>query len=290
MRNVLTLAIPNFNGIRYLEATLQSLDRNRPYVRWWLQDSCSNDTSVEIARRYAGPNDAIQVEADEGQTDGLNRAFSRMGGDIVGYINSDDLLADGAAETVLETFDKHPEVDLVYGEVEWIDSAGNITGHHRGDISSLAEILDIYNVWWSGRQWVQPEVFWRRSLWNRVGEFSRDYDLAFDYHYWMRCFLAGVRVKSIPRVLARFRRHAEQKSTRAHEAACEIRNAVVEGLHANRALDRWTEMRIRAALTYDRYHAGQDDRGRSFLSALASHPQWLLAANVRQRLLRSVVR
>ena len=75
----------------------------------------------------------------------------------------------GAAEAVLETFDKHPDVDLVYGEVEWIDSNGNVTGHHAGNICSLAEIIDIYNVWWAERQWVQPEVFWRRSLWERVG-------------------------------------------------------------------------------------------------------------------------
>ena len=168
------------------------------------------------------------------------------------------MLANGAAAAVLETFEKYPEVELVYGEVEWIDANGCVTGHHRGDISSVGDILDIYNVWWANRQWVQPEVFWRRSLWDPVGDFSCDYDLAFDYDYWVRCFLAGVRVKRIPRVLARFRRHPEQKSSRAFDAACEIRNAAREGLRDAVNLKWWTRMRLEAALGYDRYHAGQD--------------------------------
>jgi hypothetical protein len=213
-----------------------------------------------------------------------------MGGDVIGYINSDDLLAEGAAEAILETFYKYPDVDLVYGEVEWIDANGTVTGHHRGDISTLAEVLDIYNVWWANRQWVQPEVFWRRSLWERVGQFSGNYDLAFDYHYWVRCFLAGVRVKRIPRVLARFRKHAEQKSARAFEAACEVRNAARAGLQKASGLNWWAALRIGASLGYDRYHAGQDYEGRGFASALAANPQWLLAPSVRNRLRRSVVR
>jgi glycosyltransferase involved in cell wall biosynthesis len=287
---MLTLAIPNFNGGQYIGRTFRSLARNRPYVRWWLQDAGSCDQSVSVARQYALAGDRIVVEPDSGQSDALNRALTRMGGDIIGYINSDDLLADGAAEVVLETFDRYPDVDLVYGEVEWIDEHDNVTGHHRGDVNTLAEVLDIYNVWWSGRQWVQPEVFWRRSMWDRVGEFSRDYDLAFDYQYWVRCFLTGIRVKRIPRVLARFRKHSQQKSTRAFEAACEVRNAALEGLQSATELNWWTALRIGAALGYDRYHAGQDHAGRSFSSALVSNPHWLLAASVRQRICCSIVR
>jgi glycosyltransferase involved in cell wall biosynthesis len=289
MREVLTLAIPNLNSSQYIGVTLESLERNRPYVRWWLQDSCSFDESVTLARKYTSMGDRIIVEQDSGQADALNRAFAHMGGTIIGYINSDDLLADGAAETVLEAFDKHPDVDLVYGEVEWINESGIVTGHHCGDISTLAEVLDIYNVWWAGRQWVQPEVFWRRSLWERVGEFSREYDLAFDYQYWVRCFLAGVRVKRIPRVLARFRRHPQQKSRRGFEAACEVRNAAVEGLRAASCLDWWTTLRIGASLGYDRYHAGQDYAGRSFASILAANPHWLLTRSVRHRISRSLL-
>ncbi len=81
---MLTLAIPNYNGAKYLEATLQSLEANRPYVRWWLQDSCSTDESVAIAARYQGPEDRVVVEKDAGQADGLNRALPAWGARSLG--------------------------------------------------------------------------------------------------------------------------------------------------------------------------------------------------------------
>ena len=161
---MLTLAIPNRNGAMFLEHALASLERNRPYVRWWLQDSCSTDHSIETARRFQGPSDRIRVEPDTSQTNGLNRAINAMGGEIIGFLNSDDCLADGAAEAVVAAFASDPDLDLVYGEVEWIDADGRSQGIHKGEISSFAEVLDIYRVWWNKKQWVQPVVFWRRSL------------------------------------------------------------------------------------------------------------------------------
>ncbi len=98
-------------------------------------------------------------------------------------------LTPGAAAAVLEAFARHPEVDLVYGEVEWIDADGAQTGRHKGDISTLEELLDVYTVWFGSRQWVQPEVFFRRSLWEKAGPFNTGYDLAFDYAFWVQCML-----------------------------------------------------------------------------------------------------
>lgn len=281
---MLTLAIPNFRGERYLEATLRSLSANRPHVRWWLQDAASDDRSIEIARGYATASDRIVSEPDRGQTDALNRAIPQMGGDIIGFINSDDLLAEGAAEAVLDHFNRHPEVDLVYGQVEWINAEGDVTGGHEGRIDSLEEILDIYNVWWNRRQWVQPEVFFRRSLWEKVGPFDTRYNLAFDYDFWVRCFLAGARTARLPRVLSRFRLHAAQKSTDALRAANEIRDIVNRHLHACPR----PPAGLQRMLSYDRYHAGQDHAGRPLAGMLMRNPEWLLLPQVRTRLAHSL--
>jgi len=193
--NQLVLAIPTYNCARFLPATLSSLNAEGDRVRWYLQDGASDDGSVEVAESFRRPGDVIVSEPDGGQTDALNRAFKRMGGDIVGFINGDDCLLPGAAESVLKIFAENPEVDLVCGEIEWIDVDGDVQGSHTGRINSLREMLDIYNVWWNRRQWVQPEVFYRRSLWERVGGFDTQYHLAFDYDFWVRCFLAGARVR-----------------------------------------------------------------------------------------------
>src|SRR5687768_2813669 len=201
----LVLAVPVFNAEAVLASTLESLNAQGASVRWWLQDGGSADRTVEVAQKYARPGDTVVSEKDQGQTDALNRAFHKMGGSIIGFLNGDDLLASGAAERVVQYFDEHPEVDLIYGSVEWMDEAGKITGTHRGRIDSLAEVLDIYHVWWRERQWVQPEVFFRRSLFERAGGFDTGWHLAFDYEFWVRCFLAGARVAHVPEIIAKFR-------------------------------------------------------------------------------------
>jgi glycosyltransferase involved in cell wall biosynthesis len=254
-------------------------------VRWWLQDSCSSDDSVAIARRYLTPADHIELEPDKGQADGLNRAMARMGGDIIGFLNSDDCLADGAAEAVLEVFRLNPDVDIVYGEVEWIDEQGQSAGFHKGEISSLSEILDIYDVWWNKRNWVQPEVFWRRSLWDRVGPFNDEFDLAFDYEYWVRCFIQGVRVRRLPHVLAKFRRHSQQKSTASLKAASEIRTILSRNLNGCASLDSRYRYRLQKLLSYDYYQTAQlGFPRRPFWRALLSRPDWLMLPEVRRRL------
>jgi glycosyltransferase involved in cell wall biosynthesis len=293
MDQVITLAVPNWNCGRFVEQTLISLERNRPYVRWWFQDSCSTDNSVEIARRYVKECDHIEVERDTGHANGLNRAISRMGGDIIAFLNSDDCMADGAAEAVLRTFRDNPQVDLVYGEVEWIDAEDRSQGFHSGQIDNLFDVLDIYRVWWKQKHWVQPEVFWRRSLWERVGGMNESYYYAFDYEFWVRCFQQGMTVKKIPQVLARFRRHEAQKSAAFAKAARDIRSIVAHALPASPQIGWRNQFKLRSRLEYDLYQSGQNgDNGHKapFWRMLAGHPNWLTVPDVRKRLVQSVTR
>jgi len=285
----LVLAIPTFNCARYLPATLDSLAAQGDSVRWWLQDGASKDGTPDIARKYARPGDTVVSESDRGQPDALNKAFTRMGGEIIGFINGDDCLTPGAASTVLETFDRHPDIDLVYGEVEWMDAAGSPTGDHKGDISNLEELLDIYTVWFGARQWVQPEVFFRRSLWEKAGPFNTEYDLTFDYAYWVQCMLAEARVLRIPTPLARFRLHPEQKSTNATKAASEMRDIVRKALALHPAISARARARIIAQINYDNYQLAPTPK-LSFTKALFRNPSWLRSPAVRRRLLHSLRR
>ena len=179
-----------------------------------------------------------------------------MGGDFIGFLNADDVLLPGAARTVLDYFAAHPEIDLICGEVEWIDEQGRVTGHHAGRITSLAEILDIYGVWWANRQWVQPEVFFG-ALWEKTGGFDTSWRLAFDYEYWVRCFRAEARVAHLPVPLTQFRRHPTQKSVAATEAADEIRAIVRHHLDGGAAMPKLRRWALEAELHYDLYPAAK---------------------------------
>ena len=283
----LVLAVPVFNAERHLGATLASLNAEGSDVRWWLQDGDSTDRTLAIAHAAEREGDRVISEKDHGQADAVNLAMRMMGGDIIGFINGDDVLARGTATCVLDYFDAHPDVDLVYGCVDWIDNDGTVTGHHAGRINSLADVLDIYRVWWGRRQWVQPEVFYRRALFEKVGGFDSSYHLAFDYDFWVRCFLAGARVAHISKVFAQFRIHSAQKSMAKIEAAKEIRAIVHRQLTAGVPLSAWTRWGLNAQLAYDRYQLGETvgptGKRPSFFHAILRHPQWLLSPAVRNR-------
>lgn len=284
----LVLAVPTYNSARYLPATLESLNAQGGWARWWLQDGMSTDGTVEIARAMARSGDTVVSKRDQGQTDALNRAMRQMGGEIIGFLNGDDCLLPGAAQAVVEYFHAHSEVDLVWGRIQWIDEKGCVTGSHAGAIHSLGDVLDIYSVWWNERQWVQPEVFYRRALWEKVGGFNPSYQLAFDYDFWVRCFQAGARVAHLPQELAQFRKHAEQKSTAAGQAAEEIRTILQTHLRSSPAIDPSLLRRLRRQLAYDLFRTQEPNAGggdwRSFATALLRHPEWLLLGNVRDRL------
>jgi len=290
----LVLALPVFNAEEFLTPTLESLNAQGPQLRWWLQDGASKDRTVEIARSFAREGDTVRSEKDAGQTDAINRAFREMGGDIIGFINGDDLLSPGTAQRVLTFFRENPDIDLVYGQVEWIDREGNPSGIHSGRIGSLPEMLDIYNVWWRKRQWVQPEVFFRRSLWEKVNGFDTRWNLAFDYDFWVRCIIAGARTAHIPEVLARFRIHSAQKSNAMEKVADEIRAIVLQHLDARAPIGLWKNLTLRAHLSYDIYQLGKNvPPGRTprvFVRALLSHPQWLLCHPVRKRIQAALAR
>ncbi len=289
----LSIAIPNRNGARFIAHTLRSLNQQDAPVRWWLEDAQSSDESLELARALVRPGDTIRCETDKGQADALNKAFAKMGGDIVGFLNSDDGLLPGTVRRVLDEFEQHPEIDMIVGGVQYIDAFGEPQQLHYGQIHSLEEILDLYTVWWKERQFVQPEVFWRRSLWDKVGTFDTRYHLAFDYDFWVRCFRAGARVRHIRQPFAEFRLHAGQKSTAASAAANELRDIVRRSLEdPSLPVDSQFRWRLRQQLDYDRYQSGQDNDPdgwrRPFWKKLLTNPGWITVPQVQQRLLTSI--
>ncbi len=290
--SALVLAVPTFKSERFLAETLASLNAQGDFVCWHLQDGASPDRTVEIARSFARPGDVIVSEPDSGQPEALNRAMRRMGGEIIGFLNGDDCLAPGAAARVLQFFSEHPEIDILCGTIEWMDEESRVTGTHAGRIESLGEVLDIYGVWWNRRQWVQPEVFFRRSFWERVGGFNPFYDLIFDYDFWVRCFIAGARVAHVPDVFARFRLHANQKSSAAQAAADEIRACVGKHLASRPDIGCWRRVRLASELSYDCYANGTqilvNEPRPTLARSLVRNPAWLLCPPVQQRIAAAV--
>lgn len=287
-----SIVTPSFNSAATIEETLRSvLDQQGVELEYLVADGGSRDGTAEIIRRYESRLAWWVSERDGGQVDALNKSFARATGEVLGFLNADDVLAPGALSIVCAAFAKQPEIELVAGGVEWIDTESRVTGAHCGRIESLEDTLDIFRVWWGGRQWVQPEVFYRRSLKQRVGAFDHRYELAFDFDFWLRCFRAGARVAHVPETLVRFRRHAAQKSVDTERANDEIRTVLARHLADGVEVAPWTRWRLRAALSYELFQAGKagpNGARPAFAAALLRHPSWLLCTPVRRRIREAI--
>jgi glycosyltransferase involved in cell wall biosynthesis len=209
----ISIVTPNYNYECYLEATIRSvLLQGYPNIEFIIQDDGSTDGSIELIKRYENYLAYWASEPNSGQPSVINRGLHRSTGSILAYVNSDDYYAPDAFGIVARIFHQEPQVDLINGLCQFVDQHGNRLRQHFGDITRLDEILDLWNVWWNDRYIVQPETFWRRRIWEKVGDFRTDLHTVFDWEYWCRMFLAGAVVRRVDAEFACFRSQPLQKT------------------------------------------------------------------------------
>jgi glycosyltransferase involved in cell wall biosynthesis len=223
----ISIITPSFNQAAYIEQTITSvLDQGYPNLEYIVIDGGSSDGSVEIIRKYENRIAFWVSEQDRGQAHAINKGLARATGDIIAYLNSDDYYLDGTLRQVADLFNRRPDLDLFHGRCRVVDQHGAKIGERTGSITRYDEILDLWNVWWGRRNFVQPEVFWTRRIANRVGQFREDLHWVMDYDYWLRILRAGGQVGFIDTELAAFRLQPNQKSTQPERTAAELLDVV----------------------------------------------------------------
>jgi glycosyltransferase involved in cell wall biosynthesis len=226
----ISVVTPSYNQGRYLEAAIRSvLDQGYPDVEYIVIDGGSTDESGTILDRYAPQLAYHQSEPDKGQTDALIQGFQRATGDILAWLNADDLYEPTTFAEVAHFFDSHPDAQFVFGDSTWIDEDGRRTRRKR-------EMPFLRFVWLRTYNYIpQPSAFWKRSLYERVGGLDSGFDLAMDTDLWLR-FSERARMSHVPRPWSRMRRHAQQKNVRlrarsdAEDARIRRRAGVPTGL------------------------------------------------------------
>jgi glycosyltransferase involved in cell wall biosynthesis len=204
----ISIVTPSFRQARFIERTLASVvDQGYPNLEYHVQDGASKDGTVEILERYTAKLTSWVSERDGGQTEAINRAFAKTSGDIMAWINSDDILFPGALAYVADYFSRHPEIDVVYGHRVLIDADGREIGRwilppHDDAVLSWADFVP------------QETLFWRRSIWEKAGgRVDESFRFAMDWDLLLRFRKAGARFARLPRFLGGFRVHADQKTT-----------------------------------------------------------------------------
>ena len=170
-------------------------------------DGLSTDGTQDLLRSY-GPRIRWTSEPDSGQAEAVNKGILAAGGEIVAWINSDDVYAaPDVLRAVLARFDASPDLDVVYGDAHVVDENGRlIRPYVTPDVRLVLDVLV------SPQGPSQPATFFRRAAFLEVGGLRTDLHLALDYELWLRLLGSARRVERIPRVLALMTAHASAKS------------------------------------------------------------------------------
>lgn len=217
---LISIVVPSFNQAQFLGETLQSLlDQGYPNLEVVIQEGGSKDGSIDIARGYAERHPDVFklfVEKDSGQADALNRGFARVKGEILGFLNSDDVLTPGTLASVARHIDPEAGRFVVMGRSLFIGEGSRYVGvehpaEYRGHFEHLA-------IWKRGFNTVpQPSVFWHRSVWERDGGFDVNEHHALDYDLFCR-MSRHYFFHRVDELWSHYRMHDASKSAQRSEA------------------------------------------------------------------------
>ena len=203
----ISIVTPSFNQGEFIERTINSvLTQDYPNLEYIIQDGKSTDNTVSTIEKYEDRLKHWESAEDNGQSHAINLGFRHASGEIMAYLNSDDLLLPGTLHYVAAYFDKHPEVDAIYGHRVLINANDYEIGRwvlppHCKSILEWADFVP------------QETLFWRRSIWEKAGAaIDESFKFAMDWDLIMRFLDAGAKMKRLPRFLGAFRIHQQQKT------------------------------------------------------------------------------
>lgn len=204
----ISIVTPSFQQGAFIEKTLQSvLIQAYPNLEYFVQDGGSQDNTTEILKRYQGTLSGWKSEHDNGQSHAINLGLARTSGEIMAWLNSDDLLLPGTLAYVADYFNKHPDVDVIYGNRLIIDEQGMEIGRwilpgHDGKVLSWVDYIP------------QETLFWRRRIWEKAGnKIDESFQFAMDWDLLLRFREAGAKFTHLPFFIGAFRVHKEQKTS-----------------------------------------------------------------------------
>jgi glycosyltransferase involved in cell wall biosynthesis len=201
----ISIVTPSYQHGRFLEWTLRSvLLQNYPKLEYVVMDGGSTDETPRILERYRDQFAHLESAADRGQADAVARGFTHTSGEIMAYLNSDDLLAPGALDFVGRFFLEHPDVDAIYSHRVFIDEANRVDSYW---------ILPEHRNWMMKRWDYIPQetCFWRRRIYDQAGGIDPSFQFALDYDLFVRFMELG-RMERAHRFLGAFRQHPASKT------------------------------------------------------------------------------
>jgi glycosyltransferase involved in cell wall biosynthesis len=215
-----SVVTPSLNQVRFIDRTLRSVQaQSYPPLEHIVVDGLSQDGTLDVLRRASGSAHVVTL-SDLGQSRALNHGFQIARGEVVGWLNSDDLYLPTTLEDVARAFARRPDVAVVYGDCYFIDASDRLLWtHHSGRVSPERLLT-------RGNFLAQPAVFFRSAVFERVGYLDETLSLAMDFDFWIR-LSQRYQFYYLPKPLACFRWHERSKSaSRGFDAWREVLQVV----------------------------------------------------------------
>ena len=218
---LVSIVTPSYNQGQFIEETIRSvLLQGYPSVEYFIMDGGSTDGSVDIIRRYAPWLSSWVSEKDRGQVDAINKGWARSHGEIVAWLNSDDVYLRQVLSHQVWALCQHPESGLVYGEAVFTDVHGRPLRPFHARPFSRRRLLHVNLV-------PQPTAFFRRNLIETCGGLDASFQSAFDYEFLLR----GMWVAPFyytGELVATYRLHTESKTVSGSEQSIEETIRIVQ--------------------------------------------------------------
>ena len=207
-----TVISPSFNQKEFLTECLESVAAQQAVdFEHLIFDPGSTDGSRDVAEAHAARHSFVKYfpEPDSGQVEAINKGLERATGDILTWLNSDDsYIGTDVLERVVAEFDAHPEIDVICGRGTYITPTGDLIKEawvHRDGEAIPDRLRNSIGL-------VQPSVFFRRSVYEKVGGLDPTFNLSLDYDYWIRFAKAGVRFHFLDQLLVKMTIHKDSKT------------------------------------------------------------------------------
>lgn len=221
----LSIVTPSYNQERFIDETIKSVisqkgDFNIDYI---VIDGKSTDGSIDIIKKYdtlltqgewsvkcRGINYRWVSESDKGQADAIAKGFRMAEGNIFAYLNSDDIYQPGALGHVAAFFGLHPDVGMVYGDVNYMDEYGSTMGEYPTEPFDYKRLAVCNFIG-------QPSAFFTKDAYEEVGGMDVNLQYVMDHDLWIK-LAQKVRIEYLPELLSSFRIHKEAKSVSRQQA------------------------------------------------------------------------
>ncbi|MDA8561863.1 glycosyltransferase [Gammaproteobacteria bacterium] len=208
----ISVITPSFNQDKYIERTIQSvLSQNINDFEYIVMDGASSDKTVSILKSYSSYLKFIS-EPDNGQAHAVNKGIKMSSGEIIAWINSDDIYYPNTFKKVIKFFDENPNVDILYGNANHINATDHFIDSYPSESFSLKKLKETC-------YFCQPAVFFRKKCISTYGMLNESLNFCMDYDLWLRFALQGASFAYLPDIFSGSRLYPETKTIGSPVAA-----------------------------------------------------------------------